>query len=51
MGIRSQTVVTSADLPPYDILIPGKSSLAAGAAVPDIGRVREGLSWTAFPAG
>ena len=48
IGIRYQSVNTTADLANFDMLIVGKSALTATGPAPDITRVRDGLKVLMF---
>jgi beta-galactosidase len=48
LGIQSQLVQANADLSAYDVLIVGKSALAAEDPAPDVRRVRDGLKVIVF---
>jgi len=48
LGIPTQPVAADADLSACDIFIVGKSALTAGAAAPDVSRVRDGLKVLIF---
>lgn len=48
LGVAHQAVDADADLAAFDLLVVGKSALAADSPAPDIGRVRDGLRVLVF---